>query len=124
MDGETFDALARGAGIQAVRRAALAGLVGGPLGLDWRATGIQDRGAAMGACKIWRCKTQVLGMPCTDRCDRPDDHACWGARSATTSGVPESSRMAAEPPATGTNNSGEASSAAGFLAVRSEKGER
>ena len=35
MDGERFDALARGAGIQAVRRAALAGLVGGPLGFDW-----------------------------------------------------------------------------------------
>ena len=61
MDGETFDALARGAGIQAVRRAALAGLVGGPLGLDWRATGTQDRGAAMGLARSGVARRRCSG---------------------------------------------------------------
>lgn len=77
MDGERFDALVRGAGAQRTRRAALAGLVGGLLGLGGRAAAAAD--VAAQGCRVRRCKKGVLRQPCN-----ANRNCCQGLKCSRT----------------------------------------
>ena len=75
MDDKTFDSLIRTAGTRNSRRAALKGLVGGFLGFGV-ARGVAGAQVEAEACRIQRCKKQVLDQPCTDSRGNPDNHKC------------------------------------------------